>query len=94
MLQKFDKNFYISYGFIDNISKEKEFSFIHLCSTKYASYGCPILNLSTFKLTGINVENKDDNINEGNFLKFAIEEFVEKNFIIECCLKNFYENII
>jgi hypothetical protein len=62
MLQKFDKNFYISYGFIDNISKEKKFSFTHLCSTKYGLNGCSILNLSTFKLIGINVENKDNNI--------------------------------
>ena len=89
MLQKFDEKFFVSYGLIDNISKEKEYSFTHLCSTKYGSNGCPIINLSTCKLIGINVENKDENINEGNFIKFALEEFVEKKFYNRMLFKEF-----
>ena len=72
IIQFYDEKFYISYGIIDNIIKGKEYSFNLLCSIKNGAIGSPILNLSNFKLIGLNVENKDNKYDiRGNFINLA-----------------------
>ena len=43
----------VSYGILKKRYSDKEYDFIHYCSTEHGSSGSPILNLSNFKIIGI-----------------------------------------
>ena len=68
----------MSYGIIKE--KENDYDFNHLSSTgKYLSWG-PILNISNNILKGIHKGgNKNKDYNIGLFLKYGINELINKN---------------
>lgn len=70
----------VSYGIIKNRFEDKEYNFIHYCSTEYGSSGSPILNINNNKIIGIH-KQRSANYNIGSFLYYSLKEF-----------KNLYEN--
>ena len=63
----------VSYGIINNIINDK---INHYCNTEHGSSGSPILSLETFKIIGIHYGSlKNEKINYGAFIKYAINEF-------------------
>ena len=55
----------VSYGILKRILDDKNYNFIHYCSTDYGSSGWPIINLSNNKIIGIHKQcstNKEFNI--------------------------------
>ena len=50
----------------------------HLCSTEEGSSGSPLLSLKTYKVIGIHFGG-DKNINYDNFIKYAIDKFINNN---------------
>ena len=73
----------VSYGIIQNIDKENNFTFEHLCSTDNGSSGSPILNIETNKIIGIHKDSrKDNNYNRGTFLNDPIKEYIKKKMNI------------
>ena len=66
----------VSYGILKEI---KNYDILHLCCTDYGSSGSPILNLSNNKIIGIHKESsKKYNFNIGTFLKYPINDFINK----------------
>ena len=66
----------VSYGIITNI---KEYNIFHKCSTESGSSGSPIINLLNNKIIGIHKEaSLTFNINKGTYLKYPINEFINK----------------
>ena len=62
-----------SFGIIKNI---ENYRIIHLCSTESGSAGGPILNLTNFKVIGVNCgAHSHKNFNVGVFIKNAINDF-------------------
>ena len=62
-----------SFGIIKNI---ENYRIIHLCSTEVVSAGGPILNLTNFKVIGVNWGYSTKlNFNLGTFIKNAINDF-------------------
>ena len=79
----------VSYGILDKINEnEKNYDFIHRCSTKGGSSGSPILKLDSNKIVGIHKEGTDKKFNRGTFLNFPIKEFIEQ----KCSLKQSNKN--
>ena len=67
----------VSYGTIKGISEK--FNILHFCNTEKGSSGSPIINLLNHKLIGIHKKSfpsRDYNI--GSFLKYPINEYLEK----------------
>ena len=70
----------ISYGILKQINN---FKFIHYCYTESESCGSPILNMTNNKVIGIHSESSTNlNYNKGIFLKFPINEYVNRNRLI------------
>ena len=67
----------VSYGLLDNIYSDKNYNFIHKCSTKNGSSGSPIMNMSN-KIIGVHKEGYKDEYNIGSFLNEAIKEFIQQ----------------
>ena len=67
----------VSYGLLDNIYADKNYNFIHKCSTKNGSSGSPIMNMSN-KIIGVHKEGYKDEYNIGSFLNEAIKEFIQQ----------------
>ena len=67
----------VSYGLLDNIYADKNYNFIHKCSTKNGSSGSPIMNMSN-KIIGVHKEGYKDEYNIGSFLNEAIKEFIRQ----------------
>ena len=68
----------VSYGLMKNL-EDKIIN--HYCNTEYGSSGSPILSLDNFKVIGVHYggsKNKDDKLNFGTFIKYAINEFNKK----------------
>ena len=74
----------ISCGVTKEIKEGKKIEY--LCSTEEESSGSPILSLQTYKVIGIHSSQGDKNINNGIFIKYAINEFINS--------KNIYKNEI
>ena len=71
----------VSYGILSEV---KNFDIIHTCSTENGSSGSPLLNLTNFKVIGIHKEGSIHfNYNKGTFLKFPLNDFIEKNKVKE-----------
>ena len=69
----------VSFGILQKRFNIKKNDFIHSCSTERGSSGSPILNLSNFKIIGMQKKEKangKDNI--GVFLNFIIKDFITK----------------
>ena len=69
----------VSFGILQKRFNVKKNDFIHSCSTEKGSSGSPILNLSNFKIIGMQKKDKangKDNI--GVFLNFIIKDFITK----------------
>lgn len=64
----------VSYGIIKNRFEDKEYNFIHYCSTEYGSSGSPILNINNNKIIGIH-KQRSANYNIGSFLYYSLKEF-------------------
>ena len=67
----------VSYGILDNISLDENYNFRHKCSTRGGSSGSPILNLKN-KLIGIHKEGVENKYNQGTFLNYPIQKFIQK----------------
>ena len=66
----------ISYGLSTRVM---EYKVKHTCSTEHGSSGSPILNLSNNKVIGIHKKAcKQFNYNIGTFLKFPLNDFLQK----------------
>ena len=69
----------VSYGILKKKYLDKEYDFIHYCSTEHGSSGSPILNLSNFKIIGIHKKTRvEGQYNIGVFIHFIIEDFTLK----------------
>ena len=67
----------VSYGLLININNCNA---THTCSTENGSSGSPILNLENNKVIGIHKEGSTVfNFNLGTFLRYPLEDFIEKN---------------
>ena len=67
----------VSYGLLININN---YDVTHTCSTENGSSGSPILNLENNKVIGIHKEGSTIfNFNLGTFLRYPLEDFIEKN---------------
>ena len=75
------KNLGVSYGILNKIYEDKEYNFNHLCCTEKGSSGSPIINIINNKVIGIHKAAKK-NYNIGLFINYAIEDFINKNYII------------
>ena len=70
----------VSYGLMNDVLDGKKIN--HYCNTKDGSSGSPILSLSNFKVIGVHYggyKNKNIKLNFGTFIKYAINEFNNKN---------------
>ena len=71
----------VSYGILEGIECNNNYSLRHLCSTDDGSSGSPILNSRNNKLIGIHQGGqKTNNFNVGIFLNFAIKDFLQKYY--------------
>jgi surface protein len=69
----------VSYGILKKRYSDKEYDFIHYCSTEHGSSGSPILNLSNFKIIGIHKQAKvEGQYNIGVFIYYIIQDFIAK----------------
>ena len=77
---QYPKEKLVSYGIIKNIMEDKNYNFLHLCSTKNGSSGSPIINLKNKKVIGIHKEttNSNHNYNIGLFLNYPIKEYINE----------------
>ena len=82
---QYPKEKLVSYGIIKNIMEDKNYNFLHLCSTKNGSSGSPIINLKNKKVIGIHKEttNKNHNYNIGLFLNYPIKDFIQNEFFLK-----------
>ena len=68
----------VSYGLINNILDTKIIS--HYCRTEEGSSGSPILSFKSFKVIEIHYGSLSNlKINNGTFIKYAIDLFIEYN---------------
>ena len=68
----------VSYGIIKSRFEEKQYDFIHYCSTEFGSSGSPILNIYNNKIIGIHKKRSENyNFNVGSFLYYSIKEFID-----------------
>ena len=78
---------FVSYGILRDIN-QNEGHIRHSCSTINGSGGAPIINLNNLKIIGIHKgTSKNYNYNIGTFLKYPINEFINK-------YKDYLESII
>ena len=69
----------VSFGILQKRFSLKKNDFIHSCSVERGSSGSPILNLSNFKIIGMQKQEKvNDKYNIGVFLNFIIKDFIAK----------------
>ena len=69
----------VSYGILKKRYLDKEYDFIHYCSTEHGSSGSPILNLSNFKIIGIHKKTRvEGEYNIGVFIHYIIQDFISK----------------
>jgi len=69
----------VSYGILKKRYLDKEYDFIHYCSTEHGSSGSPILNLSNFKIIGIHKKARvEGEYNIGVFIHYIIKDFISK----------------
>ena len=74
----------VSYGILKGIFKEKEYNIKHSCFTEKGSSGSPIINLINNKVIGIHKKaDNNNNYNIGLFLNYAIEDLINKKYIIK-----------
>ena len=74
----------VSYGILKGIFKEKEYNIKHSCFTEEGSSGSPIINLINNKVIGIHKKaDNNNNYNIGLFLNYAIEDLINKKYIIK-----------
>ena len=78
----------VSYGVLTDIYTDKNYSFIHKCSTDEDSSGSPVLNLNN-KVIGIHKKTEVHRYNEGTLLNYPLKEFIQINFNFN---KNKYES--
>ena len=81
----------VSYGILNELNG---FNIKHTCSAESCSSGAPILNISNNKIIGISLYNNNMNINynEGIYLKYAIENFINTSQIQEQQMLNMQNN--
>jgi len=81
----------VSYGILNELNG---FNIKHTCSAESCSSGAPILNISNNKTIGISLYNNNMNINynEGIYLKYAIENFINTSQIQEQQMLNMQNN--
>ena len=81
----------VSYGILNELNG---FNIKHTCSAESCSSGAPILNISNNKTIGISLYNNNMNINynEGIYLKYAIENFINTSQIQEQQMFNMQNN--
>ena len=79
IIQYPDGDLSVSYGIIDNVYEDNNFTFIHKCSTRNGSSGSPILNINNNKIIGIHKECHNNQYNLGTFLNFPIKELIRSN---------------
>ena len=66
----------VSYGLLNELNG---FNMNNICYINNGSNGAPILNLTNNKVFGISLETKENlNFNKGIFLKYPIEEFINR----------------
>ena len=71
----------VSYGILEGIECNNNYSLRYLCSTDDDSSGSPILNSRNNKLIGIHQEGKKtNNFNVVIFLNFTIKDFLQKYY--------------
>ena len=71
----------VSYGVLNQITDN--YNILHYCSTRPGSSGSPIIKLSNKKIIGIHKESEINyNYNRGTLLKYPINEYLNKNNII------------
>ena len=84
----------VSYGILQGIYEDKKYNFNHLCSTGEGSSGSPIINLRNNKVIGMHNETDSrNNFNIGLFLNYAIEDFLNSNYIIKNLNRGFNLNL-
>ena len=85
----------VSYGILNELNG---FNIKHTCSAESCSSGAPILNISNNKTIGISLYNNNMNMNmninynEGIYLKYAIENFINTSQIQEQQMFNMQNN--
>lgn len=81
----------VSYGILNELYG---FNIKHTCSAESCSSGAPILNISNNKIIGISLYNNNMNINynEGIYLKYSIENFINTSQIQEQQMLNMQNN--
>ena len=72
----YEESPFVSYGYLKNISIDRNATLIHLCSTENGSIGSPILNLLNNKVIGIHEGAKKKNFNYGHLLNNPIKDFI------------------
>ena len=83
----------VSFGILKNIG---EYRIIHSCNADHYSSGYPLINLSNEKIIGIYIGFKNNaNYNLGTFLKYPINDFIDKfnNIKDETKINNFIKKI-
>ena len=86
ILQIGENDNFVSYGILRDINNEGNLR--HSCSTLSGSGEAPIINLNNLKIIGIHKGSSiNKNYNIGTFLKYPINEFINKN-------KDYLESII
>jgi hypothetical protein len=80
-------------GKIETIYKN-QYIFIHTCSNNFNSSFCPIINIKTNEIIGINKGNNNSNkvLRFGIFIKILINEFIKKTLIFKDIINNKKEN--
>ena len=66
---------------------------VHTCSTEFGSSGSPILLLSNYRVIGVHKRKTPFNFNEGNFIKYPIEEFKKKYPVIKDSINSYINKI-
>ena len=80
----------VSYGLLNELNG---FNMNNICYINNGSNGAPILNLTNNKVLGISLETKENiNFNKGIFLKFPIEEFINRYQIKMNQMPNMFNN--
>ena len=77
ILQIGENDNFISFGKLRDINQDERY-IKHSCSTINGSGGAPLLNLKNLKIIGIHVGSSKFNYNIGTFLKYPINEFINK----------------
>ena len=83
-------NLSVSYGVLKKIDENRQFLFMHKCSTTGGSAGAPILNIHNNKVIGLHHSGlMKYHLGQGTLLNYPLKEFIKMNKSNEELLNEF-----